>query len=149
MLIRKSVPADLDSLSSLLEDYRKFYKKDPAPVAAKNFLSERIAKNDSEIFVAEEGQELVGFVQLYPLFSSTRLKRLWLLNDLFVQPEHRGKNISIALIEECKKLCRQTNSCGMMLETAKDNMIGNQLYPKTGFSLDSNHNYYEWEIESV
>ena len=40
MLIRKAVHDDLDNLTSLLEDYRKFYKKDPAPVAAKNFLAE-------------------------------------------------------------------------------------------------------------
>ena len=88
----------------------------------------------------------MGFVQLYPIFSSTRMKRLWLLNDLFVQPEYRGKGISIALINEAKNLCRRTGSCGMILETAKDNSIGNNLYIRTGFLPDRDHNYYEWEI---
>ena len=148
MVIRKAVKGDLQSLSELFEDYRKFYKKEADPDAAKIFLEARIANNDAEIFVAEDDQRLlVGFVQLYPLFSSTRMKRLWLLNDLFVLPGQRGKGISIALINECKNLCRQTNSCGMMLETAKDNTIGNQLYQKTGFALDYDHNYYEWENE--
>jgi hypothetical protein len=34
----------------------------------------------------------------------------------------------------------------MMLETAKSNKEGNQLYPKTGFELDSDHNFYEWTV---
>lgn len=148
MVIRKAVKDDLESLSELFEGYRKFYKKEADPDAARIFLEARIVNNDAEIFVAEDDQHLlVGFVQLYPLFSSTRMKKLWLLNDLFVLPGQRGKGISIALIDECKNLCRQTNSCGMMLETAKDNIIGNQLYQKTGFALDNNHNYYEWESE--
>jgi ribosomal protein S18 acetylase RimI-like enzyme len=31
-----------------------------------------------------------------------------------------------------------------MLETAKSNIEGNRLYPKVGFELDEDHNYYEW-----
>jgi ribosomal protein S18 acetylase RimI-like enzyme len=49
------------------------------------------------------------------------------------------------LIEAAKTLCRETNSCGLVLETAKTNIIGNALYPKTGFQLDIEHNYYFWE----
>jgi hypothetical protein len=31
------------------------------------------------------------------------------------------------------------------LETAKDNGIGNALYPRAGFALDEGRNYYFWE----
>ena len=62
---------------------------------AENFLKERLENQDSEIFVAEENGILTGFTQLYPLFfSSTRMKRYWLLNDLFVNENHRGKGHS-------------------------------------------------------
>jgi GNAT superfamily N-acetyltransferase len=82
---------------------------------------------------------------LYPLFSSTRMKRLWLLNDLFVDKEYRGKGVSKQLIAAAKELCKQTNACGLVLETAKKNIVGNDLYPKVGFSLDKEHNYYSWD----
>ncbi|MEY3501607.1 MAG: hypothetical protein RL308_3280, partial [Bacteroidota bacterium] len=36
---------------------------------------------------------------------------------------------------------------GMLLETAKSILIGNQLYLKTGFSLYTLYNDYEWEIK--
>ncbi len=149
MIIRKAVLEDVKNLSVLFDNYRQFYKKESDMAGAVSFLTERIRHSESEIFVSEnEDQEMIGFVQMYPVFSSTRMKRLWLLNDLFIQPEYRGKGISVALINECKNLCRQTKSCGMILETAKDNAIGNNLYLKTGFVPDYDHNYYEWEIES-
>lgn len=147
MNIRRANIEDIPQLAALFDAYRVFYEKASDIEQADIFLSERIHKNESVIFVAEnEAHMLTGFVQLYPLFSSTRMKRFWLLNDLYVAPEQRGKGISVALIEAAKELCKISGSCGMMLETAKSNLIGNNLYPKTGFELDEAHNYYSWDI---
>ena len=147
MNIRRANIEDIPQLAALFDAYRVFYEKASDIEQAEIFLSERIHKNESVIFVAEnETNMLTGFVQLYPLFSSTRMKRFWLLNDLYVAPEQRGKGISVALIDAAKELCSISGSCGMMLETAKSNLIGNNLYPKTGFELDEAHNYYSWDI---
>lgn len=144
-IIRKAAIDDLNLLVELFENYRVFYEKEPDKKRAEEFLFERLKLNDAEIFVAEtDNNNLAGFVQLYPLFSSTRMKRLWLLNDLFVDREHRGKGISKQLIEAAKELCKKTNACGLVLETAKTNIAGNDLYPKVGFSLDKEHNFYSW-----
>ena len=145
--IRKANLQDLAQLSQLFDEYRTFYHKSSDRSAAQQFLSERLENNDSEIFVAEDGSQLVGFTQLYPLFSSTRMKRYWLLNDLYVNPNFRGKGFSKALIERAKQLCRESDSCGMYLETGKDNQIGNQLYPGAGFKKYDEVNFYEWEID--
>ncbi len=144
--IRNASLSDIDQLSKLFDEYRIFYLVESDLPGAKAFLSERIKNKDSEIFVAVKNAKfLVGFVQLYPLFSSTRLKRLWLLNDLYVSPGSRGQNISVMLIDKAKELSRQTNSAGLILETAKSNIIGNKLYPRTDFVLDEEHNFYSWE----
>jgi len=145
MNYRKATKKDLNQVAQLFNSYRVFYKKKTAIESATTFLNERILNNDSEIYVAEnEEKQLVGFVQLYPLFSSTRMKKLWLLNDLFVNPEHRSKGISIGLIEKAKQLVKDTKACGMFLETEKSNFVGNNLYPKTGFKLNEGSNFYEW-----
>ena len=145
MNYRKATSKDLGSLSELFDAYRMFYHKSTDLEGAKTFLKKRISNKDSEIFVAETIEnKLVGFVQLYPLFSSTRMKKFWLLNDLFVHPEFRGKGFSIELIKKAKTLVVETNACGMYLETDKTNLIGNNLYPKTGFKLNSTANFYEW-----
>lgn len=141
---RKVTIEDLNQLSELFDQYRIFYHKDSDIPAAEQFLKERIKNKDSEIFVAEKDDELVGFVQLYPLFSSTRMKRYWLLNDLFVNDNFRGKGFSKELIEEAKELAKSTNAAGILLETGKSNDIGNKLYPGCGFEIYDEVNFYEW-----
>ncbi len=101
MKIRKATTNDLDQLTDLFNQYRVFYKKSSDISAGKEFLKERMVNNESEIFVAlNEEDNFTGFVQLYPIFSSTRMKRLWLLNDLFVAPSYRGQGIGVQFFEQ-------------------------------------------------
>ncbi len=143
--IQKATAEHIDEVALLFDAYRVWYGKTSDLKAAKAFLRARIEREESEIFIAyNDFGEMAGFTQLYPLFSSTRMKRLWLLNDLFVHPDFRGIGISKKLIERAKELCRATNACALILETEKSNLIGNELYPRTGFELDVEHNHYEW-----
>jgi GNAT superfamily N-acetyltransferase len=145
--IKKATADHLNELVKLFNKYRVFYKKDPDIDKAREFLRERLAKNESEIFVSFNASVMTGFTQLYPLFSSTRMEKLWLLNDLFVDEKFRSQGISVALIERAKELCRQSGACGFMLETAKSNIIGNQLYQKMGLEKDTEHNFYNWDTK--
>ncbi len=146
MEIRQATPEDVPYLALLFNSYRVFYGKPPDIGAAAQFLNDRLVRHESEIFVAVEGDTIAGFMQLYPLFSSTRMKRLWLLNDLFVSEEYRSQGFSKALIERAKELCHQTGACGFTLETGKDNVIGNQLYQQVGMKLSEGYNAYGWWV---
>ncbi|WP_139423077.1 GNAT family N-acetyltransferase [Chryseobacterium mulctrae] len=141
---RKATIQDLPQLAELFDQYRVFYHKESDISAAENFLKQRIENKDSEIFVAESEGKLTGFVQLYPLFSSTRMKRYWLLNDLYVNENYIGKGFSKELIEDAKQLAKSTDASGVLLETGKSNDIGNQLYPSCGFEIYDKVNFYEW-----
>lgn len=146
--VRRASLHDLDRLTDLFEQYRAFYKVPADAPGARLFLYQRMERDESVIYVCEEGAgDLVGFVQLFPLFSSTRLKRYWLLNDLYVQPESRGEGASLLLLDAAKTLCRVTAACGMYLETAKSNSVGNTLYPRAGFRLDAENNFYLWDTD--
>ena len=144
MKIREAKISDIDNLSSLFNSYRMFYGKDSNVGVAKKFLESRIKLCDSKIYVSEVDQCLTGFVQLYPIFSSTRVSKYWLLNDLFVDANERGKGYSKHLIKKAKNLVKDTSACGMMLETDKTNNIGNYLYPSQGFKKNIASNFYEW-----
>jgi GNAT superfamily N-acetyltransferase len=146
--IREATIADLEDLAQLFEEYRLFYQQPADLSGARAFLSERINQGDSRIFVSVKDEKLSGFTQLYPLFSSTRMKRLWLLNDLYVKNEFRGLGISKGLINRAKQLCEDTQACGFILETAKTNLIANCLYHAVGMTLDHDHNYYSWDVGS-
>lgn len=149
----KIISATLDQLTplaQLFDAYRVFYRKDSDLESAKTFLKERLQNEDSQVYLALDTATGIfcGFVQLYPLFSSTRMCRLWLLNDLYVLPKYRGQGISKLLINRAKTLAKATSAAGLMLETEKSNLIGNQLYPATGFEVDKDHNYYFWTNEA-
>ena len=146
MKIIQATLEHIDDIVPLFEAYRIWYKKPANELKTRQFLTERIIKQESVIFlIYTEGGLAVGFTQLYPTFSSIRLGRLWLLNDLYVVPEERSKGFSIALIEHVKDMARKTGAVGVVLQTDKSNEIGNKLYPRTGFELDSAVcNYYGW-----
>lgn len=74
----------LEALSVLFDQYRVFYQQASDLDAARLFLKERLNGGDSIIFAASEHDQMAGFTQLYPSFSSVSLKRIWILNDLFV-----------------------------------------------------------------
>ena len=143
-MVRPAVLNDLPQLSNLFDQYRVFYRKESDRQGAEQFIRARLEQGDSRIYVYAAAGVLHGFVQLYPLFSSTRMRRLWLLNDLYVAPEQRGKGLSLLLIEAGKNLCRETEACGLLLETEKTNAIGNQLYPRAGFVRNEASYFYEW-----
>ena len=144
MQVREAKLSDLENLSDLFNSYRMFYGKKSDIKVANEFLRSRIENKDSKIFVCDLNNELSGFVQLYPIFSSTRVSKYWLLNDLFVDIKKRGKGYSKLLIERSKELVIESKACGMMLETEKSNDIGNMLYPSTGFKKNELCNFYEW-----
>tara|TARA_B100001057_G_scaffold392022_1_gene400442 strand:+ start:2300 stop:2743 length:444 start_codon:yes stop_codon:yes gene_type:complete len=144
MKVREAKLTDIKNLSVLFNSYRMFYGKKSDLNVAEEFLKSRIEKKDSKIFVCDFNNELLGFVQLYPIFSSTRVSKYWLLNDLYVDEKRRGKGYSKLLINKSKELVIESKACGMMLETEKSNDIGNKLYPSIGFKKNKLCNFYEW-----
>ena len=71
--IRKAEEHDVNELSILFNLYRVYYKKNSDVETAKKFLTERILKKESIIFIATRENKIVGFTKLYPLFSSLTL----------------------------------------------------------------------------
>lgn len=135
---------NLDELSRLFQNYRIFYKKEPDAEGEKTFLKERITNKESVIYLAKSDDKFIGFVQLFPMFSSTRVTRLWLLNDLYVDKEFRKSGAASLLIERSKQLARETNYAGLMLQTAKDNTTAQSVYDRNEFVQDDNFYSYYW-----
>lgn len=147
--IQSLQPQDLEKLAFLFDQYRVFYGQASDVTGALDFLSERMHENESVVYVSvEPGGQLSGFVQLYPIFSSVKMTRLWLLNDLFVVEGFRNLGIGKKLIDACKFFCSETNSGGLLLETAKTNTSANNLYLNTGFKVQYEQNFYFWDANS-
>ncbi len=64
-------------------------------------MSDRLKLNDSEIFVAEYYKaDLVGFVPLYPIFSSTRMQQPILSLSEARNIKNENKDLLAVEIEE-------------------------------------------------
>jgi len=134
----------VDQIASPFDTYRQFYGKAPDLQRARNFLTERLSKNESVVFLASEDGDPVGFAQLYPSFSSLSMQRTWILNDLFVSPAARGHGVGATLMERAKQLALETNVREMSLETAKTNFAAQSLYEKYGWKR--NEMFYKYEL---
>lgn len=141
--ISRAAPEDLDALVPLFDGYRQFYRKPSDEAAARAFLEERLTAGDSVILVARGAGQAVGFTQLYPMFSSVRMRRLWILNDLFVAPEARQQGVARALMEAARQHAARTGAVALALATEKDNASAKRLYEALGYRRDDAFDYYE------
>ncbi|MFZ0315154.1 MAG: GNAT family N-acetyltransferase [Candidatus Korobacteraceae bacterium] len=134
--IVSATPADVGEVAPLFDAYRQFYQRPPDLEAARRFLFARLSKGESVLFLARQDGRLVGFVQLYPVFSSVALARQWILNDLYVLPDARQLGVGRALVERSRELAEATRANCLTLETAADNLPAQRLYENLGWKQE-------------
>jgi ribosomal protein S18 acetylase RimI-like enzyme len=142
--IRYAELSDARSIATLFDLYRQFYKQASDFPLALTFIEERLSRNESVIFLAEDGnKKAVGFTQLYPSFSSVSARRTWILNDLFVLSEMRRQHVGYALLNAAKTHAIETGAKRLSLSTAHDNPA-QQLYELFGFVR--NNAFYQYDL---
>ncbi|HEX5157381.1 MAG TPA: GNAT family N-acetyltransferase [Ktedonobacterales bacterium] len=141
--VTRATVDDVETVAPLFDAYRQFYQQPSSLDGARTFLTERLGRGESVIFLArlDDGAP-VGFTQLYPIFSSTSMQRAWLLNDLFVAPAARRAGVGRALLERAHTFARETNSKELMLQTAVDNFPAQRLYESLGWQRDNDFYVY-------
>jgi len=105
-------------------------------VASRAFLRDRIERDESVIYLAYVDREAAGFAQLYASFSSVSLKRLWILNDLFVRSDVRRAGVGRALLERARQHAVGTGTKGLVLSTGLGNKAAQTLYESCGWQRD-------------
>lgn len=134
--VRQAFLADLDDLSKLFDEYRQFYGKSSDLGLAKEFLRARFNHGESTLFVAHAGSAAVGFVQLYPSFSSVSAERTYILNDLYVRPEARRTGVASQLLAAAEHYAQELGAIRLTLSTAISNESAQLLYASAGWKRD-------------
>lgn len=139
--VLRATRTHLDTLTDLFVAYLAFYRHVHARERVREFLAERLARKESVIFVALEGKgansSAVGFVQLYPTYSSLRLSRMWVLNDLYTVPDARRHGVAHLLIAAARTMALGTSATHLELLTHRDNRVARRVYESAGFVLDA------------
>jgi len=123
----------VEQAARLLNAYRVAFHQPADLSLARWFVKERLKQDESVVFLAWLGEEAVGFVQLYPIFSTISLKRAYILNDLYVAKEARKHGAATQLIEACYTYAKAHNARFVALETGTENDNAQKLYEKMGF----------------
>jgi ribosomal protein S18 acetylase RimI-like enzyme len=146
MKIHRAKLVNLPKIALLFDQYRQFYEQPSDINRALDFLKKRLKKGESVLFFAEIDEKTVGFVQLYPVFSSVTTERSWLLNDLFVVENFRKNGVGEALLEAAKNFVTKKKHKGLLLETAESNVVAQRLYERLGWELESaDYRFYFWK----
>ncbi|XZF76815.1 GNAT family N-acetyltransferase [Bacillus sp. AL-1R] len=136
-------------VANLFNQYRMFYKQESNLNGAIDFITERINNKDSVIFLVKEEDQSIGFTQLYPSFSSVSMKKLWILNDLYVTETARQKGVAQLLLNAAKKFAIESKAKALDLQTAIDNKSAQALYEKNGYQVDKEFLSYSLNLENL
>jgi len=133
----------VDQVAGLFDAYRSFYGQPANLPQSRQFLAERLARDESVIFYVQDASgQALGFVQLYPSFSSIDAHRTWLLSDLFTASQARGRGVGSLLMNAAREFAVATGAKGLVLETATDNHIAQRLYESLGYVRDPGYYTY-------
>lgn len=135
--VRLASVADLDLLAPLFDAYRQFQGQRGDLAAARGFLRLRLDHGEAVVLLAQdEAAAALGMALLYPLFSSVALRRVFVLNDLFVRPEARGRGVARGLLGAVVAHARGAGAARVTLHVAQGNAVAQQVYEALGWEVD-------------
>jgi ribosomal protein S18 acetylase RimI-like enzyme len=134
--VRQAVLADLEELAPLFDAYRQFQGRPSDVPAAREFLRARYDHGESVLFLCRIDGAAVGFAQLYPIFSSVALARVYVLNDLYVDARGRRRGAASALLGALEHHARSMGAVRISLNVARANTSAQALYEASGWKQD-------------
>ena len=135
--VRQAILSDLNDLARLFNQYREFQGEKSDLAAAQEFLQARFDHGESVVFLAQDGNSPTGFAQLYPSYSSVSLKRVFVLNDLFVHESGRRKGVASKLLAAIEAYAWSLGAVRVTLNVSRDNKPGQALYEEHGWRRDA------------
>jgi GNAT superfamily N-acetyltransferase len=143
--VRPARTEEIEEMMPLIRAYCEFYETEPKDEGIRKMFEILITDpSQGAVFIARADGTAVGFATLDWKWSSLKGARIGYLEDLFVDPDARGKGIADALIEVCAGRCRELGMPAMSWQTAPDNLRAQQVYNRTGAEAET---YLEYDLE--
>lgn len=139
-------PKHASDVAPLFDAYRCWYGKESDPDGAFSFIRQRLAARESEIFFAQVQGQAIAFTQLYPVFSSVSMGRVWILNDLYVGESARRQGVGTILLETAAEFARALGAIRLQLETKHDNTAAQAAYEALGWQRDNDFIHYSLQV---
>jgi ribosomal protein S18 acetylase RimI-like enzyme len=142
IVVFRATAENIEELLPLVEQYRAFYRQ-PANAKTRDFVTERMVNDEAIVFLARWNERAVGFILIYPTFSTVSLSSIWLLNDLYVDESVRRQGIASKLMDVAEQAARDAGAARIFLRTANDNTPAQALYESRGWTPDTVFRRYD------
>ncbi len=105
-MIRPAAPADVPEIARLIHDLAEYERLAHACIMQEADLHAHLfgERKYAEVLIAEEDNVVVGFALFFHNYSTFRAKPGIYLEDLFVDPQHRGAGHGKALLRAIARL---------------------------------------------
>lgn len=137
MVIRKAKIEDAKSLNWLLtlliRDEEKYDKTINKDFVVTNMYENYIQDPSRFLYLAEEDNEIVGYLYGYIKEDITIADKKSFLDALYVEEDYRKKGIANSLIEEFKNWSKDNGTFAIEVNVCSDNIKAKNLYKKHGF----------------
>ena len=133
--IRTAGDSDLDDLLPLMRAYCDFYGTSPSDEALLTLSRSLLDDPEHEglqLIARDPDGAAVGFATIFWSWSTTRARRIAVMNDLYVTPEARGSGLAERLIAACADRCRAHGARRLEWQTALDNSRAQAVYERVG-----------------
>lgn len=135
--VRIATPVDVDRVAPLFDAYRQFYGLPPDLRLCRQYLAERLSRDESVVLLAgDERGAALGFVQMYPTYSSLHAARVFVLYDLYVETAARRRGVARRLMQAAATQARAAGAVALTLQTARTNEAAQRLYESLGWRRD-------------
>lgn len=129
VVIRRMQACDQQDWLDLWAGYNTFYKRSVTDTATNRTWNSLLAGNGEPYgYVAELDGKAVGFAHYFMTISTSDDGPRCYLQDLFADPEVRGKGVGRALIQAVYEDADQHNASQTYWLTAEDNLTARKLY---------------------
>ncbi|HWO73530.1 MAG TPA: GNAT family N-acetyltransferase, partial [Dehalococcoidia bacterium] len=144
LVIREARPSEAEAVGRLVQAAYAQYESSYPPEAWKRYF-EMLGRMDghlekAQVLIAEIGGRLAGSVTFYPdgsLSGQGEWPPRWAgMLRLAVLPEHRGRGVGRALVEECIARCRKLGIETLGLHTTEWMDVARGMYERMGFVRD-------------
>ena len=134
-LFRPACDSDIENLASLIALYWEFENIagfDRARITT--LLADLLSRPQLGCcWVAEEGDELVGYLFAVYLFSLEHGGMMAEIDEFFVLTEKRSSQVGTTLLESASRVMTQEGITHLQLQLATQNSKGKRFYERHGF----------------
>jgi GNAT superfamily N-acetyltransferase len=133
--VRSDIPGLCNLLAELFSLEQEFAPDLMLQAEALTLLID--APQRGTVWVAREGEQLVGMVSLQYLFSTALGGPVAILEDMVVAASHRGQGLGRRLIEQAVAHARAQGCRRITLLTDRENLAAQRFYANAGFSIST------------